>query len=421
MFIFAALTLSSARAEVTLSQCLSAAEENYPLIKKYDLLTATESVDLSDINKGWLPRLGLYAQGTAQNVVPSFPSTLSDVMQKMGGEVKGLGKLQYKVGLDVSQTLWDGGASKSQRDIARRQTEVNRARLDVEIYGIRQRVESLYFGILLMQSQIERTEAAIGVYQANLSRLQSMLANGVAMQSDVDMLEAQLLSTRQQLTAARTAEKEYRNMLSLFTALPIENETLAIPSDQLPTETTPLRPELSLLDAQAALNGSRREAVKVSLMPKIGLFAQSYYGYPGIDYFKAMMSRDPSFNIIGGVKVSWNIDSFYTKKNSQRKLDIADAQLQAERETFLFNTKMQTTQQREEIEGLRQVMADDNRIVALRTNVRNAAESQLRNGVIDATALTTKINDETQAQLTSAYHKIQYIQAIHNLRNTLNR
>lgn len=421
MFIFAALTLSSARAEVTLSQCLSAAEENYPLIKKYDLLTATESVDLSDINKGWLPRLGLYAQGTAQNVVPSFPSTLSDVMQKMGGEVKGLGKLQYKVGLDVSQTLWDGGASKSQRDIARRQTEVNRARLDVEIYGIRQRVESLYFGILLMQSQIERTEAAIGVYQANLDRLQSMLANGVAMQSDVDMLEAQLLSTRQQLTAARTAEKEYRNMLSLFTALPIENETLAIPSDQLPTETTPLRPELSLLDAQAALNGSRREAVKVSLMPKIGLFAQSYYGYPGIDYFKAMMSRDPSFNIIGGVKVSWNIDSFYTKKNSQRKLDIADAQLQAERETFLFNTKMQTTQQREEIEGLRQVMADDNRIVALRTNVRNAAESQLRNGVIDATALTTKINDETQAQLTSAYHKIQYIQAIHNLKNTLNR
>lgn len=411
----------SGNAEVTLKQCLDAAHDNYPLIKKYELLSAMESVELSDINKGWLPRIGIYAQGTAQNVVPSFPSALSDIMEKMGGELRGLGRFQYKIGLDLNQTVWDGGASKSRRELTRRQTEVNNASLDVEMYGIRQRVESMYFGILLLQSQIEQTESAIGVYEANLGRLRSMFANGTAMQSDVDMVEAQLLTVKQQLTSAKNALKGYRDALSIFTGLDLANETLETPSAEIPAYMTNDRPELALFNAQKALNDSRRNNIDATLMPRIGFFAQTYYGYPGFDYFKAMMNRDLSFNIIAGVKVSWNIDSFYTKRNSLKKTEIANQQIETQLETFNFNNTLQSTTQLDEIKGIESVMQDDARIVELRRNVRLAAESQLRNGIIDATALTTKINDETQAQLNAVYHKIQRLQAIYNLKNILNR
>lgn len=412
---------ATASADVTLAQCFADARENYPTIRKFELLDATRDIELADINKGWLPRLSLSAQGTLQNVVPAYPEALSGVMHQMGTEVKGLSKFQYKLGLDVNQTIWDGGASKAQRELTRRKTETQRASLEVDMYSIRQRVQSLYFGILLIEEQIAQTEAAEKVYDANLVRLRSMVKNGVAMQSDADMVEAQLLGLRQQLSQARSAAKGYREVLGIFTGRDLAKEKLVLPAAEMPSQFTPERPELALLDARQALNDAQRALTDVSLMPKIGFFAQAYYGYPGFDYFKAMMERDPTFNALGGIRISWNIDSFYTKRSSLRKIDIANRETAADRETFLFNTRLQTAQQQEEIEGIRAVMAEDARIVKLRRNVREAAESQLKNGVIDATALTVKINDETQAQLASAYHSIQYIQTIYNLKNTLNR
>ena len=156
-------------------------------------------------------------------------------------------------------------------------------------------------------------------------------------------------------------------------------------------------------------------------MPQIGLFAQAYYGYPGYDYFENMMNRNPSFNILAGVKISWNIGAFYTKKNSNQKLKLAAGEISADRETFLFNTSLETQSQVDNINELKAVIKEDGRIVELRANVRRAAESQLDNGTIDATALLTKITDEKQARLNAAYHEIQLLQSIYKLKHTVNK
>ena len=66
-------------------------------------------------------------------------------------------------------------------------------------------------------------------------------------------------------------------------------------------------------------------------------------------------------------------------------------------------------------------MKANDRIVELRKNVRKAAESQLDNGVIDATDLLTKLTEEKQARLTASYHEIQLLQSIYQLKHTLNR
>ena len=79
---------------MTIEQCVRMAQDNYPLIKKYELLEATKDIELSDINRSWLPRLDIYGQVTGQNVVPSFPDALSGVLQQMGQSMKGLGKVQ---------------------------------------------------------------------------------------------------------------------------------------------------------------------------------------------------------------------------------------------------------------------------------------------------------------------------------------
>lgn len=408
-------------ADVTIEQCVDKAIANYPAIKKYNLMAAANEIELSDINKGWLPRIGVYGQATAQNIVPSFPEALSGVLQNMGQEMRGMGKIQYKVGADLSQTIWDGGVSKARREMSRTQEAVQRAGLDVELYQVRQHVENLYFAMLLTQEQIEQSHITYRLLCDNLDRLRSMYSNGVAMQSDIDMVEAQALTVNQTIVQARSALDGYRMALELFIGESLENETLTMPACEVPLDAEPDRPELKLFESRLEYNKATDRLADASLMPRIGLFAQGYYGYPGFNYFQSMINRDLSFNFIAGVKVSWNIDSFYTKSNRSRKTAINTAEIVADREAFLFNTHIQSVSQTEAIRGIIDMMKDDDRIVALRSNVRKAAESQLVNGVIDITALLTKISDENIAKLASKYHEILLLQEIYKLKYTLDR
>ena len=186
--LFAGIRLS---AQVTLEECVTLAQDNYPLIRKYDLLKQTKEVNLSDINKSWLPQINVYGQGTVQNETPSFPESLAGIISQTGATISGLNEWQYKVGADISQNIWDGGTSKTKRKIEHAEDAERQAAMDVQLYAIRERVEDLYFGILLMDEQIEQTRNMQALLQSNLDKLRSMQKNGTAMQSDVDMVEAQ--------------------------------------------------------------------------------------------------------------------------------------------------------------------------------------------------------------------------------------
>ena len=408
-------------ADVTLDYCLQRAEENYPEIKKYGLLESASELSLEEINRGWWPRLGLSAQANVQNIVPAFPDILRNMLAQNGFELKGMGIFQYKVAAELNQTIWDGGASKAQRAIERASLAESKAALDVELYAIRGQVESIYFGILLLQEQMKQTESTVELLSSNLQRLESMVRNGTAMQSDADMVEAQRLTLKQTLAEARNAMKGYRDILSVYIGEDLNDRNLICPDAEMPESPDSKRPELTLFDRKIDSNAARLKAIDASVMPHIGFFTQAYYGYPGYNYFESMTNRSLSFNIMAGIRVSWNVESLYTKDTKRRKLTLSSDMVNADREKFLFNSHLQSARENSEIEAIRDVMKEDSRIVELRQSVRRSAESQLRNGIIDATALLSKINDENQARLNSAYHNIQLIQNIYKLKNTLNQ
>ena len=408
-------------ADVTLDYCLQRAEENYPEIKKYGLLESTSELSLEEINRGWWPRIGLSAQANLQNIVPAFPGILQNMLAQNGFELKGMGKLQYKVAAELNQTIWDGGASKAQRAIERASLAESKAALDVELYAIRSQVENIYFGILLIQEQIKQTESTIELLSSNLQRLESMVRNGTAMQSDADMIEAQCLTLKQSMAEARNAMKGYRDVLSVYIGEELGEQTLICPVAEMPQSAESERPELILFDKRVENNMARMKAINASVMPHIGFFTQAYYGYTGYNYFESMTNRNLSFNIMAGVRLNWNMESLYTKDSKRRKLMLSSDMINADKEKFLFNSRIQSARENSEIEAIRDVIKEDSRIVELRQNVRRSAESQLQNGIIDATALLSKINDENQAKLNSAYHNIQLIQNIYKLKNTLNR
>ena len=405
----------------SLDECRRLAREHYPEIRLYDLITQTEQYNLSNAAKAWIPQVTFSGQATYQSAAPTYPEAFSAMMQSNGIHMSGIRKDQYKIAVDVSQHIWDGGKSKAGHALAEAEAEELGRKTDVSLYDIQSRVDNIYFGILLLDERKAQTEALIALLESNLARMRTYYKNGVAMQADVDILEAELLTARQTLGQVESSRSSYRRMLEIFIGQALTSPRLERPVLKELGSRTSARPELALFDAQTNKLEAQRKAIYASLMPRFSAFAQGYYGYPGLDMFKSMTSSDGTLNALVGLRMSWNIGTFYTKKNNLEKLNIAQKQIAVGRDIFLFNTEMQTIQEDGEIDRLRKALEDDNRIVELRQRVRKAAESQLVNGVIDTTDLLRKITDETTANLNRSTHEIELLQAIYKLKTTLNQ
>ncbi len=421
--LFAILVCSGvagALPRVTLQECLDSAAVNYPLIRKYRLMSESSALSLQEINSGWLPRVSLTAQSTWQNAVPEFPAKLTSMMSQMGGELKGIPHWQYRAGVEVNQTVWDGGASVERRNVETASEALRRASLDADMYAIRQRIADLYFGLLLMRDQMAQSRTTHALLVANLERVRVLVKGGAALASDADMIEAQALSLQQQIVQAENVAEGYARVLEMFTGIDIARVELTLPDATVPTDLTPNRPELAVFGLRQGLNDASQRLSDTALYPKIGLFVQGFYGNPGLDSFKSMSQSGGSWNMLGGLKASWNIDAFYTRNSVRRRTQLSNLILETERDALLQSLNTQGAQQLAAIRGLQRVAESDARLVELRGNVRRVAESKLQNGVIDATDLLSKITDENIALLNASYHSIQIAQEIFRLKNTLN-
>ena len=420
LILLVAMSVSGVAAQ-SLDECRRLAREHYPEIRQYDLISQTEQYNLSNAVRAWIPQVALSAQVTYQSATPAYPDAFNAILQANGMEMDGVRKDQYKIAVDVSQNIWDGGLSKANRLMAEAEAEEQRRCVDVSVYALQSRIDNIYFGILLLDERVAQTEMLISVLESNLSRMRAYCENGVARQVDADVVEAELLSARQTLAQVLSSRASYRRMLELFIGCALSDDKLERPVMRDLPHFTPARPELAMFNAQENRLSAQRKAINTSVMPRLSAFAQGYYGYPGLDMFKSMVSSDWSFNAIVGVRMSWNIGAFYTKKNNLDKLDLAQKQLDVQRDVFLFNTQMQIVQDEGEITRLRHAVDEDERIVELRRRVRVTAESQLENGVIDATDLLRKIADERDAALAQSVHEIELLQAVYRLKTTLNQ
>ncbi len=397
------------------------AREHYPEIRHYDLIAQTEQYNLSNAAKAWIPQVVFSGQATYQSATATYPDALSDMLRANGINNVGLRKDQYKLALDVTQTIWDGGLNKAQRSIIEAEAEEQRKSVDVNLYALQKRVDDLYFSILLLDAQIVQTDAQIELLASNLEKVRSYYKHGVAMQADVSALEAEVLAARQALEQMKTSRASFRRMLEIFIGRPLTDEKLQRPVAERVTSRISQRPELALFDASIEKLSAQHRSVESSVMPKFSAFAQGFYGYPGLDMFKSMTSTDWTLNALIGVRMSWNLSAFYTRKNTLSNLRSAEERISVQRDAFCFNTQLQTAQDDGEIARLRKAVEDDGRIVELRRQVRMAAESQLKNGVIDVSDLLDKITDETTAAQKRNSHEIELLQAIYRLKHTLNQ
>lgn len=398
---------------LSLEQCQEAAARNYPAIKQYDLITRGRDAELSNIARAWLPQVTVGAQATYQSDVVSWPEQMRSMLVSMNMEFKGLRKDQYRVGVDINQWIYDGGEIGSRKELARRSSDVDIRQTEVTLYAIRDRVNELYFGVLLLNDRLALNADLHRLLAASEEKLSSLVEHGAAAEGDYSLVKAERLSCEQQQAALESSREAMLAMLSLFCG----SEVTGVVKPDVPTVSNNLfnRPELNLFEAQRQLVDAREHALDAALRPKFSLFAQGYYGYPGYNMFEDMVSHRWSLNGMVGVKMTWNIGALYTRNNDKARLELQRRTIDTNREVFRFNNDLEQVRLRRDIELYHNLMSSDDEIIALRASVRRAAESRLDHGIIDATDLIAELNNEHAARVQRSTHELEWLKRQYSL------
>ena len=415
---FALIMMATAIQAQTLEECQLAAEKNYPMIKQYDLISQTTQLTVKNIMKGWLPQIAIAAQATYQSDVTSWPESMKATLQQLGINMKGLSKDQYKVGIDLQQTIYDGGTISSMRSIARQEEKVQKAQVETNLYQVRKRVNEMYFSLLLLNEQIKLNDDVKALLLSSEKKLASMLKGGTIATSDFENIKAERLSVEQQNESLKSQQQMLQHLLSTFCGIKVSN--VQKPAPFKTTISMNKRPEMLLFDNQLQLSSVKEKALNSQVRPKLGIFAQGFYGYPGLNMFEDMMNRKWSLNGMVGVKLSWSIGALYSLKNDKAKLRLQREMTENAREIFLFNNQLEVIQQNENIKRYHTMKKTDDEIIMLRTNIRKAAESKLSHGIIDINNLLREINNENAAKIQQTIHDIEMLKEMYNLKYTNN-
>ena len=416
IMLFLMMVALSAQAQLTLEQCYELARQNYPAIKQYALVEQSRDFTLQNAAKGWLPQVSVNGRASYQSKVTQLPIDVS----QFGIDYKGLSKDQYDAHVMVNQPIYDGGVITANKNILKAQADVQTAQLDVTMYSIRERVNQLFFSVLLIDEQLAQNQLLQDDLKLGLNTVSAMMKGGIANQTDVDNVKVEQIKARQQEHSLRTARHTYLTMLGSFINLSLDaNTQLEKPADpgfKSQGSDPNNRPELTMYDSQNRLLDARLKALDASLMPKVGAFLQGGVGNPGLNMLKN--GWDTYYRI--GATISWNIGSFYTRKNDQQLIANERQQITANRETFLFNNRLQQQQTNGQIENLRQQVSEDEEIIQLREGIRNKSEKRVQNGIETVNEMLRDINAVGEARQQKAIHEVQLLQEIYELKTINN-
>ena len=405
------LFVSGINAQITLEECQRKTQENYPLVHQYGLVEKTKEYNLENAAKGYLPQFALSAKASYQSEVTEIPVKLPGV------DLKGVPKDQYQVMLELQQKIWDGGGIRMQKKQTTAEAEIEKEKLNVDMYALNSRVNDLYFGILLLDEQLKQNALLQDELERNYRQITAYVENGIANQADLDAVAVEQLNARQTESELRVNRKAYAEVLGLLTGRKgIDAERLAKPSVTVEPLEENRRPELSLYESQRRQLSVQEKGLTARYMPKLGVFAQGAYGDPGLNMLKG--GFEPYY--IAGVRLSWNISDLYTRKNDKRLLAASRDDIDVQEAVFRLNNRMETAQHWRTVEKIDTLMKNDDELIRLRTNIRKSAEAKVENGTLTVTEMLREVTAGDQAKQTKALHEIQRLQALYDIKYTMN-
>ena len=412
LFLLPLGTVYAQQQPLTLEQCYQLAETNYPLTRQRALIDRTGEYNIDNIRKGIFPQFIVNGTATYQSDVTkiSLPP-----ISGFNINIPTVPKDQYKLYGEVSQTLTDFGINKEKRTISATDAQIQQENLNTELYKLRDRINQLFFGILLIDGQLRQNDLSAGDIRTGISKVQAAINNGTDFKSSLNKLQAELLSNQQHAIDLKATRKSYTDMLSLFLNKDIDENT-PIETPAPPTLTDSIsRPELKTFDLQTQSYVEQQRLTRIALNPQLNAFFQGGLGKPNPVNF---LSTQLSGYYLTGLRLTWNFGGLYTYHKDKLINRNNQEMVQAQRSTFLFNTSITLRQQHADIIRYQQLIQADNEIVNLRDSIKQTSAVQLQNGVITANDYLLDINAEALARQNRNLHEIQLLMSQYNHKTT---
>ncbi|MBV8327254.1 TolC family protein [Chryseobacterium sp.] len=395
-------------AKLSLEECYRLSKENYPVIRKLGMITKTADYTIENANKGYLPKISFSGQATYQSQTINFADALGSL--PISASLPSLSKDQYKIQGEVDQMIYDGGSIHHQKELTKANTILQTQNIETSLYTLKQRINALFFSVLLMDAQLKQNEIKKANLQTQVQKTEAALQYGTAYRSNLDELKAEVINTEMTSTEYASNRMAYMNMLAVYIGKDIpDSSELELPDQELLSPEIN-RPELKAFELQKSIYKLQEEQLRSDFLPKVSAFFQGAYGRPTLNIIENKFG--PWF--ITGLRFSWSLESLYTFSNKKHILELNRKIADTDKETFLLNTKIDLTQQNEEIKKYTELLKQDNTVISLRQSVTKSAEAQLANGVITTHEYIQKLNTEHLAAQTMILHQIQLLQARYN-------
>lgn len=405
----------AAHAQTTLDECIGWAYDNYPQIKEMSLIEMTKGIDLKNAAYAWLPHLNISGKATWQSEVVEMPVDIPGMDINIPHD-------QYGLTAEFTQQIWDGGASRSQKELAEAGAEVKKTQLETNLWSIRSRVQNVFLGIILIDKQLELNRLLRESLERSSEEVKSRMEAGVALPSDLDQVSVNILSCLQQRASLDADRKSYVKILGLLTGRDMTDVELAVPKDAVNyvddgARDFETRPEMAFYAAQLKQNEFQRRQLNTLISPKLNLSLQGGYGRPGMN----MLSGDFSGYFVAGLKLQWNIGALYTRGLDKRRVN-ADAQkIDLTRKSFILNSSVEAEQKNNAILKARDVLEKDSEIIGLRQRIRASGENQYREGTIKMNDYLSMLDEEYKAKANESMHEVQLMMAVYDMKNTIGK
>jgi outer membrane protein TolC len=384
--------------KLSLEQCYTLAEGNFPLAKQKTLLTTQNELDLEVLKTGKLPKLDFLAQASYQSDVTNLPISIP------GSQVEPPNKDQYKTTISLNQLIYDGGlinASLTEKSVS---LKTQKKQVEVNLYQLKQQVNQFYFSILLLQEKKELLIAQKTQLKTTLKEVKAGIKFGMLLPNSDSVLEAELLKIDQKIMEVDLNKISLMKTLSMLIGIPIaSNFSLENPEIYTNLKNEIERPELKLFQLQKEKIEATSQLIGKKNSPKIMAFATGGYGNPGLN----MLDNSFQTYYITGIKLNWNVFDWNLTKKQRQSLEVNKKIIDSEQEVFELNTSMQLTQQQSEITKISGFIESDKKIIALRKKILETSGSQLKNGVITSSAYVTELTNLYEAENGLSTHNIQ--------------
>ncbi len=395
--------------QVSLDSALVWAERAYPLTHERALIQQAEQLSLENVSRGVWPQVIVVGQATYQSDVTALSIPVP------GFSPPQISKDQYRLYGEISQSLTDLYTNSRQKKRVQAESEAELSKHEVDLYALKQRVQQVYFGILLIQEQLILLDIIQKDLQTAFETTQVAVKNGVALPGSEDVIRAELLSIYQKRIETEAGLQVYREWFTAFTQKELDQQaTFEKPAFLRFQHAEILRPELRVFQASWNRLESQSALTKIKTMPRLSVFLQSGVGRPALN----MLDNEMAFYYIGGLRLQWNMSAFYTQGKEQKTIGIQQKRLEAQKNTFLFNTNLQLTQHDSELEKWKRMAESDLALVVLREKLKQTAQIQLENGSISSTEFLTYVHAEEKARQNSLIHEMQWLMTQYNRKLT---